>query len=184
MLGSCSLAARGLWLELLVIMHDAEPHGHLALNGKAVPMAQIAAFAKASVDEVTALFAELEAAGVFSRAADGLIYSRRMVRDRKAQLDGEKFGKTGGNPKLKPADSVKKPRKSKPLPLGLTPPLKSPLKAKKLESESRKKESNGGSVQTRPSRAQREPPSTPPSSIRFSRRRRSAEPDDDWEIPP
>jgi len=30
----CSLAARGLWIEMLCLMHEARPHGSLLVNGK------------------------------------------------------------------------------------------------------------------------------------------------------
>jgi hypothetical protein len=46
------------------------------------------------------LVAELEEHGVFSRTSEGVIYSRRMVRDlAKRQADVEN-GRKGGNPRL------------------------------------------------------------------------------------
>jgi hypothetical protein len=32
-LQSCSIAARGLWVEMLNLMHDGEPYGHLTAGG-------------------------------------------------------------------------------------------------------------------------------------------------------
>ncbi|PJX23863.1 hypothetical protein CAP48_12370 [Advenella sp. S44] len=36
---SCSLAARGLWHEMMCLMHESEPYGHMAVNGK--PMKRV-----------------------------------------------------------------------------------------------------------------------------------------------
>jgi len=33
MLRLCSLAARGLWAEMICLMHEAEPYGSLLVNG-------------------------------------------------------------------------------------------------------------------------------------------------------
>jgi hypothetical protein len=35
MLRLCSIAARGLWAEMMCIMHDAERYGSLLVNGRA-----------------------------------------------------------------------------------------------------------------------------------------------------
>ena len=32
----CSLGARGLWAEMMCIMHEAEPYGCLLVNGQAI----------------------------------------------------------------------------------------------------------------------------------------------------
>ena len=97
----CSFAARGLWADLLTLMHDeGEPYGHLKINGIMPTSAQLARMLGGTAKDIDRLLAELEAAGVFSRADDGVIYSRRMVRD-KAKADTDKTnGKGGGNPKL------------------------------------------------------------------------------------
>lgn len=97
----CSLAARGLWTEMLCVMHDAEPAGSLLLNGKPVTVRQIAAIVGASAKETESLIAELEEAGVFSRDEDGTIYSRRMRRDIAKAVRDKANGSGGGNPKLK-----------------------------------------------------------------------------------
>ena len=96
----CSLAARGLWIEMLSIMHRSERYGQLLIAGATPTDAQLAVQAGASPEEVSALLVELENAGVFSRAAKGVIYSRRMTRDKKRSETNTKNGKNGGNPKL------------------------------------------------------------------------------------
>ena len=76
-----SLAAQGLWLRLMILMHDSERYGHLCQNGSPIPPEQLARHCGCSLVEFESLLAELESAGVPSRTRDGIIYSRRMVRD-------------------------------------------------------------------------------------------------------
>ncbi|MBX5190146.1 hypothetical protein HJB86_14645 [Rhizobium sp. NZLR3b] len=96
----CSMAARGLWIEILALMHEATPYGHLLVTGKSPTDMQIAVLAGAPSDQVTELLGELETAGVFSRTKDGVIYSRRMIRDEKRSAMARKNGGKGGNPSL------------------------------------------------------------------------------------
>lgn len=77
----CSLAARGLWADLLGYMHEAEPYGYLLIDGKSPTLTDIAALVGRPLPEVKKAFAELEQNGVHSVAENQTIYSRRMVRD-------------------------------------------------------------------------------------------------------
>lgn len=92
----CSIAARGLWMEMLCVMH--ENGGDLAINAKGLMPRQLANLAGCGVDEVDALLSELEDAGVFSRREDGTIYSRRMIRDAEKAERDKANGRKGGNP--------------------------------------------------------------------------------------
>lgn len=97
----CSAAARGLWIEMLCLMHEAKPYGHLVVSGRPVTEAQLATLSGFPLDQVSALLAELENAGVFSKNAKGVIYSRRMTRDESKAARCAKAGKQGGgNPQL------------------------------------------------------------------------------------
>lgn len=99
-LRAVGFAARGLWMDMLSLMHEAVPYGHLVANERAIDAARLAARIGGSAREVHQLLGMLEAEGVFSRTADGTIYSRRMVRDfEKAERD-RLNGKTGGNPAI------------------------------------------------------------------------------------
>jgi len=80
-LQACSIAARGLWHEMNCLMHDCEPYGHLMVGAAPMRPAQLARLVGITPKECAALVAELEAAGIFSRANSGAIFSRRMVRD-------------------------------------------------------------------------------------------------------
>jgi DNA-binding Lrp family transcriptional regulator len=127
----CSYAARGLWADLITLMHEGEPYGLLLVNGIAPTIKQIASLLGGSEREVKSLIDELESAGVFSRTDAGVIYSRRMMRDKaKADKDRENGGR-GGNPTLKPGD--KRPENR-----GVNPPANPPVgsgdKAQKLEA--------------------------------------------------
>lgn len=109
----CSLAARGLWMEMLCVMHEADPRGFLVVNGKALMSAQLAALAGCTSRETERLLGELEAAGVFSRDDTGTIFSRRILKDMARAERDALNGKRGGNPKLKawvnPPDKAQKP---------------------------------------------------------------------------
>lgn len=96
----CSLSARGLWIEMLAIMHKAQPRGDLVVEGKPIPSDKLANMVGATANEVQALLEELESAGVFSRRKNGVIYSRRMERDENKTRKLRENGKKGGNPSL------------------------------------------------------------------------------------
>jgi hypothetical protein len=97
----CSLAARGLWMEMLCLMHEAAPRGSLLVNGQPVTDKQLASLCGVSGRDVTRCIEQLEAAGVFSREDNRTIYSRRMRRDEEKAERDKANGKGGGNPRLK-----------------------------------------------------------------------------------
>jgi hypothetical protein len=87
-------------MEMLGLMHEAEPYGHLLLNGRPVPNDTLARLIGVEVRELSGAVKELDRMGVFSRTDAGVIFSRRMVRDEtKAKRDKEN-GTRGGNPSL------------------------------------------------------------------------------------
>jgi uncharacterized protein YdaU (DUF1376 family) len=92
----CSLEAQGLWIMLLCLMHDNERRGYLTLGGKPMTVVEIARAVGRTTSECSPLLAELETAAVFSREADGTIYSRRMVRDTEVSKARSNAGKAGG----------------------------------------------------------------------------------------
>ena len=76
-----SLSARGLWIGMLCVMDGADPRGHLVWSGRALAADDIAKLLGCDARETRKSLDELERAGVFDRAADGAIISRKMVRD-------------------------------------------------------------------------------------------------------
>ena len=98
MLRMCSIEARGLWMEMLCLMHEAG--GYLRVNGTALDVHQLARLAAIEQRKCSRLVAELQKNGVFSVDENGQIFSRRILKDlAKAQQDREN-GKLGGNPAL------------------------------------------------------------------------------------
>jgi hypothetical protein len=115
-----SLAARGLWIDMLCIMSAAHPRGYLKMNGKPITIPQLAIIVRSNVDEVTRLLTELGEHCVLSRNSEQVIYSRRIVRDEKIRQQNSRNGKRGGNPRLRHNDNP-------PVNGSLKPPLKRSL---------------------------------------------------------
>lgn len=116
----CSLEARGLWIEMICIMHAAEPYGHLCAAGRPLNARDLARLVGESERDVKRMLEELTRNNVCS-VQDGAFFSRRMVRDeelREARAAGGKagsefgylgaeHGKKGGRPRKETGD--KKP---------------------------------------------------------------------------
>lgn len=105
---SVSLAARGLWIDMLCLMHESPRRGYLQhANGKPVTAEQLARMTGCSTDEVSRLLQELENAGVFSCTEHGVIYSRRMIRDEHIRQVRREAGKKGIESRLLKQNSSK-----------------------------------------------------------------------------
>ncbi len=79
---ACSLAARGLWTDLLCLMWESPERGVLKTGEQPWGAQEMASAVGADVTLVAKLLAELKSKGVTSaRAEDGALYSRRTVRD-------------------------------------------------------------------------------------------------------
>ena len=81
----CSLAAQGLWLRMMILAHDCDRYGYLGMNGKAIPAESIALRCGCTLPQYLTLLTELDDARVPSRTPEGILYSRRMVRDSKTR---------------------------------------------------------------------------------------------------
>jgi len=86
----CSIGARGLWVEMICLMHEAEPYGHLLINKVPVTNRQLASLAGIPQADCMKYLLELESSGVYSRTPEKTIFSRRMVRDEEKSLQGKK----------------------------------------------------------------------------------------------
>lgn len=83
-IAGCSLAAQGLWLRMMFLMKNSSPYGYLAIKGSPIDPAVIARRTGCdSLNQYESLLAELDGVGVPSRTSEGIIFSRRMVRDQK-----------------------------------------------------------------------------------------------------
>ncbi len=96
---SCSVAARGLWIDMICLMHDGNPYGHLKVGDKVILPVNLAQMVGATLHETEQWLEELEKSGVFSRKNDCII-CRRMIRDEKIRESRAKGGILGGNPAL------------------------------------------------------------------------------------
>lgn len=130
-LQSCSVAARGLWIELMCVMHDCDPYGVLAVNGRPMSSAQLARLVGEQEKAVVRMLAELEDAGVCSRDEEGRLFSRRMVKDERVREARAAGGQAGAEHGYKGGEHGKKggrPRKSEVgMVVGEITPLKTPL---------------------------------------------------------
>ena len=105
-LRTCSIGARGLWIDMICFMHEGNPYGHLKVNQKVILPANLAVMCGATLGDIDGWLAELSSAGVFEKTEDGTIYSRRMIRDEVIRETRAAGGKLGGNPMLKDASKV------------------------------------------------------------------------------
>jgi hypothetical protein len=137
-LRASSLAARGLWMDLLCYAgaNKGKDHGFVSLNGRKLTEVEIARMTNCSTEvEVFTLLQELELNGVFSRDRRGIIYCRRMVRAEKSRSNG----RLGGNPNLLKAKGNKNQVQPEPNP-HIPEPVPEPIP---------KKESAGSDKPTR-----------------------------------
>jgi hypothetical protein len=138
-LRSCSLAARGLWIDLMCVMHECEPYGHLVLHGKPMTPAKIAGQIGVPAATVAKLLAELLENGVIRQTAEGALFSKRMVEDeriRNARADGGKAGSEHGSKGAEHGSKGGRP----PTGRGVTkPPLEPPPSSSSSSSSSEKK---------------------------------------------
>lgn len=88
-------AARGLWLDLMCVMHDCVPYGHLCTDGRPMDDDEAANSVGLTVPVYLKLLAKLEYAKIAKRREDGAIYSSRMVSDEELRHQRAMAGATG-----------------------------------------------------------------------------------------
>jgi hypothetical protein len=92
---------RGVWHEMLCLMHESERRGVLVLNGKAMPDEGLARLLGLDKQKLTTTLTTLLTSGVASREPEtGAVFCRRMVRDERLREVRAEAGKMGGNPVL------------------------------------------------------------------------------------
>jgi hypothetical protein len=104
-LRSCSTSARGLWMDMICFMHEGSPYGHLKVGDKVILPSNLARMVGDNSDLVADWLLELSQAGVYDTTEDGVIFSKRMVRDENLRQIRAAGGSKGGNPAL--MDKVK-----------------------------------------------------------------------------
>lgn len=96
----CSVGARGLWIDMLCIMHQGSEYGYLKVNHKVILPPNLARMVGSTLEEIEGWLSELESAGVFSKDESGCVFSRRMIRDEEIRQARAAGGIKGGNPAL------------------------------------------------------------------------------------
>jgi len=92
---------KGVWFEMILMMHESEERGVLMLNGKPYPNEALARALGLDNQILTTTLTTLTTYGVAKvRKEDGAIYSRKMVRDEEIRQIRIKAGSKGGNPNL------------------------------------------------------------------------------------
>lgn len=92
---------RGVWFELLLLMHESDQRGKLLLNGKAMPDEAIARLLGLDKQKFSKIKSTLLDYGVASICEEtGALINRRMVRDEEIRQKRREAGKKGGNPDL------------------------------------------------------------------------------------
>jgi len=103
----CSLEAQGLWLRMMMVMHDAPIYGELSMNGEPMPDEFIAQKCGISRRIYRNNLKCLETFSVINRKENGVIYSGRMVRDENKRQQNAKrqrdfYENHKGEPNAKP----------------------------------------------------------------------------------
>lgn len=80
-LGASSLAARGLWMEILAVaaQNSGRDHGAFVINGRVPTSLETARLARCAETEIVPLLAELERNEVFVRDERGAICCRHAI---------------------------------------------------------------------------------------------------------
>jgi len=80
---NCPFYAKEIWREMLDLMHDGEPYGFLTAGGRPItdPGEIASMIGGITAKQVARALEELGSRHVYSTTADGVIFSRRMVKD-------------------------------------------------------------------------------------------------------
>lgn len=133
-LRSCSIGARGLWMDMICFMHEGSPYGHLKVGNKVILASNLCGMVGSTLSDVEGWLSELNQAGVYDTAEDGSMFSRRMIKDENLRNMRAAGGKLGGNPALKDKDKVNLKDKQNPTPSSSSSPSTSLIKEPKGSS--------------------------------------------------
>lgn len=106
---------RGVWFEILCLMHESSERGKLLLNGEPMPDDALARVLGLDNQTLTKVLTTLLRFGVASRdQGTGALINRRMVKDENLRQKRAECGKKGGNPALLKQKTTKQRRETKP----------------------------------------------------------------------
>lgn len=96
-------------MDMLCFMHEGSPYGHLKVANKVILPSNLAQMVGLTLEQVECSLKELKDAGVFDETEEGVIFSRRMIRDENIRNARALGGKLGGNPALMVKNKVNLP---------------------------------------------------------------------------
>jgi hypothetical protein len=102
-------------MDMICYMHEGNPYGYLKVGEKVIHADNLARMVGEPSSTVQGWLDELQEASVFD-LDDGVICSRRMIRDEELRQKRANGGKLGGNPSLKVNHKVEKEVKQKQTP--------------------------------------------------------------------
>lgn len=102
---------RGIWLHMLFLMWDS--NGRLSINGKPYPLEGIAAQLRVSSSVIISCVGKLLDYGIAEIDNNGVLSSRRLIRDLEVRRIASENGRKGGNPKLKQISNQTEPKTKK-----------------------------------------------------------------------
>ena len=99
---SLSYHDRGIWFEIICLMHESEQRGKLLLNGKSIPDEALSRLLGLDKQILTKTLTTLLDFGVAAICPEsGALMNKRMVRDEEIRKMRKECGFLGGNPQLK-----------------------------------------------------------------------------------
>ena len=111
---SLDYETRGIWWEIICLLHESDERGVLLLNGNPMPEDALCRLLGLDNQKLTTALTTLLTYGVAKRReSDGAIYSKRMVADENLRQIRKMAGSKGGNPllvKQNPTTTVKQKR--------------------------------------------------------------------------
>lgn len=99
-LQACSMAAQGLLINMMCLMHQSEKYGYCLINGDKPSIKQLKNLLRVHHKTFIKLIKELLKNGVI-KEINGVYYCKRMVQDEAFRQMRRKCGTLGGNPNFK-----------------------------------------------------------------------------------
>jgi len=131
-LQSCSLAAQGLLINIMCLMHQSDTYGKLLINKRNPDSKEVARLLRLHRKTYDKTILELISNGALTYDKNGVMMCKRMVKDEYIRQVRRDAGKLGGSPLLK------QKQKQKP-----TPSSSSSSSSYKDKKASAKKAGNG-----------------------------------------
>ena len=98
---SLDYETRGIWWEIICLLHESDERGVLLLNGQPMPEDALCRLLGLDNQKLQSALSILLTYGVAKRREDGAIFNSRMVKDESLRKSARENGHQGGNPALK-----------------------------------------------------------------------------------